>query len=254
MNRTPAVRVVGRDPLPGTAPRPGTPEVWLLPDAAGYLRARGPDTAHAVLAADERRRAAALRPARARTRYTAAHLLLHELLGAYLGRDPASMTFVRERCPHCGAPHGRPLVADAPLHFSLSRGGGPVLLAFGDVPVGVDAEAVPSASGAEEVARLLHPGERAELAALPAADRPAACARCWTRKEAYLKGVGVGFASGPAEVRIGAGPWPVRNGPWWVVDLPLAVWVDGPAAVAACAYRERAAGVVRWWRRRGRGG
>ncbi|MFD6968327.1 hypothetical protein [Streptomyces sp. NPDC059949] len=29
----------------------------------------------------------------------------------------------------------------------------------------------------------LHPGEPAELAALPVAARPAAFARCWTRKE-----------------------------------------------------------------------
>ncbi|MGW1839710.1 4'-phosphopantetheinyl transferase family protein [Streptomyces sp. NPDC002067] len=249
MNRTPAVRTVGRDPRPGAVPRPGAPEVWLLPDPAGYLRTRGPDAA-ALLAAAERRRAAALAPPRARLRYTAAHLLLRELLGAYLHRDPAGVTFVRERCPHCGAPHGRPRVADAALHFSLSRGGGPVLLAFGDAPVGVDAAAVPSPSAAAEIARLLHPGERADLAALPAADRPAACARCWTRKEAYLKGVGTGFVTGPAEVRVGAGPEPVRTGPWRVVDLPL----GGAAAVGACAYRERTGGPVRWWRRRDRGG
>ncbi|GAA3194113.1 MULTISPECIES: 4'-phosphopantetheinyl transferase family protein [Streptomyces] len=250
MSRTPAVRTVGRDPFPGGAPRPGAPEVWLLPDPAGYLRARGPEAAAAVLAAGERRRAAALRPAPAKARYTAAHLLLRELLGAYLGRAPAAVTFVRERCPHCGAPHGRPLVAGAPLHFSLSRGGGPVLLAFADAPVGVDAEEVPSAAGAEEVARLLHPGERAELAALPAAERPTACARCWTRKEAYLKGVGTGFVSGPAEVNLGAGPRPARSGPWRVVDLPLPAPDGAPAAVAACAYRERT--VSR--RRPGRGG
>ncbi|MFG2620764.1 hypothetical protein ACGFXC_24440 [Streptomyces sp. NPDC048507] len=50
---------------------------------------------------------------------------------------------------------------------------------------------------------MLHPAERAELAEPAASERPAAVARCRTRKEAYLKGVGIGLGEDP-------------TGPTWV--------------------------------------
>ena len=46
----------------------------------------------------------------------------------------------------------------------------------------------------DQVARLYYsPRERADLAGLPVGDRLRAAFECWTRKEAYLKAVGVGL-------------------------------------------------------------
>ncbi|MGW0736056.1 4'-phosphopantetheinyl transferase family protein [Streptomyces sp. NPDC002851] len=79
----------------------------------------------------------------------------------------------------------------------------------------------------------LHPAERAELSALPAAERPAAFARCWTRKEALLKATGSGLGHGTLPtvlVGTSATPHPVPG--WTLTDLALS---GGYAA--ACAVR-----------------
>jgi 4'-phosphopantetheinyl transferase len=136
---------------------------------------------------------------------------------------------VREPCPGCGGPHGRPAVGGTPLHFSLSHSGD---LAFADAPVGVDVEAAPSQEASAEVAAMLHPQERAELAALPPSAVPESVARCWSRKEAYLKGAGIGLAEGPSVTYVGAGPAPAVPADWSLADVRVA---SGYAA--ACAIR-----------------
>lgn len=91
----------------------------------------------------ERARLQGLRRAGDRDQYRVAHVVLRQLLGDRLGRDPARVRFFREPCPGCGGPHGRPAVVGVPLHFSLSHAGDAVLLAFADDPVGVDVERRP---------------------------------------------------------------------------------------------------------------
>nr|WP_244416638.1 4'-phosphopantetheinyl transferase superfamily protein [Streptomyces hygroscopicus] len=59
---------------------------------------------------------------------------------------------------------------------------------------------------AEDVATSLHPSEQAELAALPRARRPAAVARCWTRKEPCLKATGAGISGTSLRTAAGHGP------------------------------------------------
>ncbi|KAF4406451.1 MULTISPECIES: 4'-phosphopantetheinyl transferase superfamily protein [Streptomyces] len=214
------------DPAGGTA-------LWLV-CVPEHDAARGAGASYGLLDAGERRRAAAFVRDVDRRRYRVAHVALRRLLGGYLGRDAATVVLRREPCPGCGGPHGRPAVPGTPppLHFSLSHAGDLVLIAVAAVPVGADVEALPSASTAADVAAALHPGERAELAALPAADRPAGFARCWTRKEAYLKGTGTGLAEDPSVTYVGAGPEPARLPHWDLADVPV------PAGyAAACAVR-----------------
>ncbi|MDT3398690.1 4'-phosphopantetheinyl transferase superfamily protein [Streptomyces sp. B1866] len=241
-----APRVVGRDPLPAAVPgawpaRP--PETWLL-SVSGFTADLDADAPGKVLDAEERERAAAFVRAEDRERYVAAHLGLRQLLGAYLGVEPAAVAFTREPCPGCGGPHGRPAVPGHPLHFNMSHAGDLVLFAFAGGPVGADVEKVQPLSVVDQVTGSLHPRERAELAALPAAARPAAFARCWTRKEAYLKGIGTGLSQDPAADYVGTGVQPVPVGPWTLVDLPVGHAVpgaaDGPAPdyAAALALRE----------------
>jgi 4'-phosphopantetheinyl transferase len=218
-------RAFGPGPGPtGTLPppTPGTADLWLL-RAAHYLPWLAPGLP--LLDDGERRRCAAFVRAADRDRYAAAHIALRRLLGAYLGIAPEAVRLGRERCPVCGGPHGRPAVAGegaGRLHFSLSHGGDLVLLAFATAPVGADVESAPEPAVVADVARVLHPDESAELAALtdPAA-RAAAFGRCWTRKEAHLKGTGAGLAEGVAATYVGTGVRPAAVPGWRLTDVAV---------------------------------
>ncbi|PJE93917.1 4-phosphopantetheinyl transferase [Streptomyces carminius] len=186
----------------------------------------------AVLSEEERARAAAFLREADRDRYRVAHTALRHELAAHLGTAPADVPFVREPCPLCARPHGRPAVPGNPVHFSLSHAGDVVLLAFDDAPVGADVEKHPSARAVAETAGALHPRERAEIGALPAAGRPAAFARCWTRKEAYLKGTGTGLGEAPDVTYVGTLAVPAEVPGWSLADVPVP---EGYAAAVAVA-------------------
>jgi 4'-phosphopantetheinyl transferase len=212
---------------------PGAPALWLV-DAerdGGHAERLAPG----ILDAGERDRAARLVVPADRACYVAAHVALRLLLGALLGTPPDAVRLRREPCPSCGGPHGRP-ATDGGVHFSRSHTRRLALLAFADTPVGVDVEPVPKPGIVSEIAGQLHPAESRELAALPEEERPAAFGRVWTRKEAHLKGEGIGLAAGLAAEHIGTGILP-RPGPpgWTVTDVQI------PAGHAA-AVAVRAAG------------
>lgn len=228
-----APRSLGDAPPPGPW-TPGPPHVWLLRIADGP--AAPPEEYERVLDDRERARAAAFVRDRLRERYAASHLALRRLLGAYLGADPAAVVLTREPCPGCGGPHGRPAVAGAPFHFNLSHAGDLALFAFADTPVGADVEEEQPPGAVAEVARALHPDETAELAALPEAERAAAFARCWTRKEAYLKGTGRGLSEPLSAAYVGTGPDPVAPPGWSLTDI--VVGAGHAAAIAVAAPRD----------------
>jgi 4'-phosphopantetheinyl transferase len=186
----------------------------------------------AVLSEEERARCAAFVHEADRDRYRVAHTALRRELAAHLGTDPAAVPFTREACPLCDGPHGRPAVPGNPVYFSLSHAGDVVLLAFDEVPVGADVEAYPAAAVVAETASALHPRERAEIGRLPSADRPSAFARCWTRKEAYLKGTGAGLGEDPSVTYVGSLAVPARVPGWTLVDAAVP---DGYAAAVAVA-------------------
>ncbi|WP_031509824.1 4'-phosphopantetheinyl transferase superfamily protein [Streptomyces megasporus] len=188
--------------------------------------------AGAVLSEEERARCAAFVHEADRDRYRVAHTALRVELAALLGTDPAAVPLTREPCPLCGGPHGRPAVPGNPVHFSLSHTGDVVLLAFDDAPVGVDVEGIPTAAVVAETVRALHPRERAEIGALPSADRPVAFARCWTRKEAYLKGTGTGLGEEPSVTYVGSLAVPAEVPGWTLTDVEAP---DGYLAAVAVA-------------------
>ncbi|MDJ0346849.1 4'-phosphopantetheinyl transferase superfamily protein [Streptomyces sp. H10-C2] len=223
-------------PAPGDPPR-----LWLVNAArhADFAARLAP----AVLDPLELRSAAAFRADADRDCYRAAHVGLRLLLGGYLGTAPEEVRLIREKCPSCGGPHGRPAVAGGAVHFSLSHSGSFALLAFAATPVGVDVETVPSADAVADVASVMHRVEIAELGALAPAERPAAFARAWVRKEAYLKGLGIGLGRDPSEDYVGTGDVPAAGLAGWSI-ADVAVGPDRAAAVAVADVRDAAAGAV----------
>jgi len=216
-------------PPPEAGDRPG---LWLVPP--GPLRAEVAALAGSVLDRSEKERAARLRRQGDREAYLAAHVGLRLLLGAYLGIAAARVPLYRLPCTSCGRPHGRPAVHGGPVHFSLSHADGLCLLAFAATAVGADVEPVPAPAVAEELAVALHPRESAEVLALPPAQRARAFARLWTRKEAYLKGLGTGLNRRPSLDYLGGAAEGAATAPpsWTVADIAVD---DGYAA--AVAYR-----------------
>ncbi|MFD3700852.1 4'-phosphopantetheinyl transferase family protein [Streptomyces sp. NPDC058646] len=217
-----------------TAPRftvePDRLDLWLVhsprgADAEGLDRSELDD-------AERRRAAAFVRPADG-VLYAASHVALRRLLGRYTGTAPDRVRFVRERCGECGGEHGRPAVEapSPPLHFSLSHSAGIALVGVAAVPVGVDLERLPRGATVEFCTPSLHPRERAELDAASGEDRTALFGRIWTRKEAYLKGLGTGLRRSPTLDYLGGDPAGHPAG-WTVLDVPC-----GPAHVAAAAVR-----------------
>jgi 4'-phosphopantetheinyl transferase len=172
-----------------------------------------------------------------RERYLVAHLALRRELGTLLDLDPAEVRLTRADCPVCGGPHGRPTVPDDLVHFSLSHAGDLVLLAFAAVPVGADVEELPGAASVRETMTALHPREQEELSAIAddAEAVRAAFGRCWTRKEAYLKGTGAGLGEDPSATYVGSLGQPAQVPGWRLADLPA------PSGYAAASALRRTA-------------
>lgn len=142
----------------------------------------------------ERARAACFAAETDRARYVAAHAALRAILGRTLGADPAALMFSHGRFGKpClvagGAPH--------PLRFNLAHSGDLMAVALSwKREVGIDIERRRAIDAAELDAMIeLTLAEESEgLRAVSPARRADEFFRLWTRKEAMLKGHGLGFA------------------------------------------------------------
>jgi 4'-phosphopantetheinyl transferase len=148
--------------------------------------------AAATLDGRERERSQSFRFERDRDRFIAGRGWLRCLLGRYLSVPPERVRIEPDQ-------NGKPFLADdsgRDLWFNASNSGNLALYAFTTAgPVGADVERVQDDFPVLDVAdRFFSANERRRLAGLPAADRTRAFYQCWTRKEAYLKAVGVGLA------------------------------------------------------------
>lgn len=205
-------------------------DIWLLDTDADYERSVDPS----VLDDGERRHLDALGTPALQRRYLLAHTALRQLLGQALGLPPRDVRIVREACPRCGKAGGRPVLGEPtrPLHFSMSSSKHLVLLGLASAAVGVDVEAVPSLRTVSEASELLHPAEREELLAMAPEDRRATFTSLWSRKEAYLKGVGVGLAHGLVGEYLGTRPEAGTPEGWALLDVAVP-----PGFVASAAIR-----------------
>jgi 4'-phosphopantetheinyl transferase len=125
-----------------------------------------------------------------RDRYVCAHAGMRTLLSHY-GSIPA------EQITFSNNTYGKPRMVCSsgmqPIHFNLTHSGGLAALAVSrDYALGIDVELIrPIDSDVAE--HHFSPHELLALAALPAAQWLAGFYRCWTSKEALLKGEGMGL-------------------------------------------------------------
>jgi 4'-phosphopantetheinyl transferase len=146
----------------------------------------------ASLTVEERERALRFRFAADRRDYIAGRGRLREILGRAVGTPAAAV-------PLQTLEQGKPVLDPAmggSLRFNLSHSEGLALLALVDgCDVGVDVEALRPGFAADSIAeRFFAPEEVGVLRSLPLEEQEAAFFRCWTRKEAYLKGKGGGLS------------------------------------------------------------
>jgi 4'-phosphopantetheinyl transferase len=176
-----------------------------------------------ALSEDERRRAEKLRSPEVHRRFLAAHLGLRQTLAAYVGGTPAALVLVQ-------GPHGKPRLQEGPS-FSLSHSGDLALCAVAwRRACGVDLEQLRPVPEADHIAAdWFGPRDAATYEATELGQRENTFLRLWTRREAYLKALGVGIArAGPPE-DIDPARWEARElqpGPGYVGTL---VWELTPA-------------------------
>jgi len=126
------------------------------------------------------------------------------------------------------------LAASRELEFNLSHTNGLALIALArGGPLGVDVEIVRRDDPPLDVAdRFFSPAELRELGAASLADKAVAFFRCWTRKEAFIKALGLGLqrdlqsfdvslAPGDEARLVATRPDPEEAGLWTLVDIDV---------------------------------
>lgn len=147
----------------------------------------------ATLTPDEVVRATRFAHAAPRRRFIAARGMLRVLLSRHVNLEPAQIRFTY-------SPQGKPELSGSAaredIRFNVSHSHERVVYVVGrGCRVGVDIEHVRPVANVSAVAmRFFSPGENAALQMLPANSRLAAFFRCWTRKEALVKGLGEGIS------------------------------------------------------------
>lgn len=161
-------------------------EACLVALAVG---ARTEATLSELLSPDERARAAQFRAERDRSRYVVRRGRLRELLAERLDDRPEALRFSYNA-------FGKPSLAGTPLHFNLSHSGGFALYVMSfDVAVGCDIEWRQLRLADRRIAEwLFSVAERQALESLQEDAWIEGFFNAWTRREAVLKGRGLGLA------------------------------------------------------------
>jgi 4'-phosphopantetheinyl transferase len=146
-----------------------------------------------ALTVDERSRAGRFYFRLDREHFVVARGILRTILGRYLNRAPASLSFTYGF-------HGKPSLASEPgaeaIRFNISHSyGTAIYVVTRGRQIGVDLELIRDGLKVEQIAeRFFSRREISRLYALPAEHRKRAFFLCWTRKEAYIKARGEGLS------------------------------------------------------------
>lgn len=147
---------------------------------------------HALLNSEEKARAERFVFDQHRRAFVMNRAVLKLILASYYdhARDPLELVFVYNR-------YGKPTLPDTPeLQFNISHSADKALIAVScNQPVGVDCEAVDKLVSVEKIAlSQFSAAEYAHLVALPTCKIAGVFFQYWTRREATMKAVGMGFS------------------------------------------------------------
>ena len=212
--------------LPRCLPTSAQVHIWV-----GQLEPRNPN----VLSPQELDRARQYLTVSTRNSYISRTVMLRQIIGHYLNIPPEAVQLSSERW-------SRPRLVTGPdLCFSVSKVAGLAVFAFRlGGKLGVDIEITrPELNPTALAKRFLTIPEQADLAKVPSERRGDVLIQAWTRKEAYVKGLGAGLRHALNGFETGIeGSWrpvvdPSMSGPtWWVRDLPP---LDGARLALATA-------------------
>jgi 4'-phosphopantetheinyl transferase len=184
MPLSPSTRVASLRHLPALAA--GQVHVWKI----WQEPARFADFT-SLLSHDEMERASRLRTAALFHRFATNHGMLRMLLGSYLSMDPRRLQFVANS-------YGKPSLREMGLHlrFNMTHSDDLTLIAVClHTEVGIDVESVRPVEEWEEIAKShFSDDEYRSLLATPVEMQHDAFFRCWTRKEAVIKAIGMGLS------------------------------------------------------------
>ncbi len=183
----------------------------------------------ATLAEDENRRALGYHSPRHRMAFSVGRGLLRVVLSQYLNQRPEQIVITYGR-------HGKPQVANSPLGFNLAHSGQLMVVAIAtNKRLGIDVEQIrPMAERDAVVRQLFSPTEQVRFFQLPEEERDVAFFHLWTKKEAYFKAFGNGWAERPVAEEPGPDlcffDWTPREGyvariaiegkPWGLIEMP----------------------------------
>lgn len=159
-----------------------------------------------LLTAEEKERAARKRIPLDARRTVASRACLRLLLGRYLDVPPSSIAFATTA-------HGKPQLAAPPtapqFELNVSHSGNWVVIGFArGLPLGVDVECHRELEFSELVNSFFSPQEREAWSRVPASEPASAFFSAWTRKESYLKALGLGLSKSLDSFSVEFGPDP----------------------------------------------
>ena len=208
-------------PTAAILPRAGELHLWRvpLPEAPEARSVEQTD-----LSGDERARAAAFQFDRDRNRFVRRRVALRTVLAGYLGAAPLDIEY---RPGQQGKPDLAGKLAASGLTFNATSSAELALIACGrGIRIGVDAERTRADRDLPAIAhRFFSAAEYAAYCALDPAVRTEAFYRCWTRKEAVLKGVGGGLSLPLDAFDVTLNPAePAKILRWEIPGAPRAAW------------------------------
>ena len=202
-----------------------------------------------LLSDSERERAARYLYAKDREQFTITRARLRLLLGRYLGIDPTRIEFGSSNT-------GKPTLPGTTLSFNVSHTQGLALIALTEGrELGVDVERIRTYPTHLDMAtRYFTPGESRRLNTLLPTESERAFFHVWTRKEAFLKAIGLGLSHGLERFEVSVPPDdPCRllhidgdatvAAGWTLMNLELEAGYVGALAVEGTGYRVE----VRGW-------
>lgn len=179
----------------------------------------------AVLPKNDIERAMGLRTEEMRNRWIVSRGALRSILAGYVQRNAIDLIFSE-------GPHGKPELVDSEknVFFNLTHTSNlAFVIAARDHRVGIDAEWIRADVEIEKLSfRFFAVEETEEILSLSGDPRLQAFFSCWTRKEAFAKGLGMGLTIPLNQYRVSVrADEPARlistawseKGPWALIDI-----------------------------------